>query len=358
MVLKAALCLGASHLIRCLSLAIPPVSTSPGLASAVTVKERFVSEKNALAESTEHGLSRRVDALCSRLEQFETPDELLKEAEALIAGCCLLYLYGISEGASNGSWQRWLNRSRDVLFSLLDARRTLQARSDAGVLPIHQRFMEFFRYHQALGSLTDYAQSDNEISSSNWGDMLKYSGASSELLPLDLIARIAALRSEAEITSSGPVIAQAVAIWKDLDDWEPRGVGAEIPSGYHALAHSYTAACFIWLFSILYPDNIADEKVQVVVRHCLEHLSSINTKGIYQFLLFPIFVVGMACTRQEDRTVLEGLLMEMEVYCRRGNVDACSRLVRKTWESYDAGVKRSWDWIHLMETNDVSVAIV
>jgi hypothetical protein len=217
--------------------------------------------------------------------------------------------------------------------------------------------MEFFRYHHILGNLTDHAQLYNDISSSKWRNILRHSRVSNEVLPLDLIARIAALRLKAGVAPSGSVIAQSVAIWKDLDDWEPRVVGTELPFAYHALAHSYTAACFTWLFSILYPDNIADEKVQVVVRRCLEHLSSIRTIGIHQFLLFPIFVVGMACIRQEDRTVLEGLLIKMEMYCR-GNVDACGRLIRKTWESYDAGVERSWDWMYLVEPDGVSVAIV
>jgi hypothetical protein len=134
-------------------------------------------------------------------------------------------------------------------------------------------------------------------------------------------------------------------------------VGTELPSDYHALANSYTAACFIWLFSTLYPDNVADERVQAVVRHCLEHLSSIRTTGIQQFLLFPVFVVGMACIRQEDRNVIEEFLMKVEVFCR-GNVDACSRLIQKTWDSYDAGVERSWDWLYLVETDGSSVAIV
>lgn len=305
-----------------------------------------MSEKNALVESIEHALSRGVDALCDRLKQLETPDGVLQEAEALIAGCCVLYLYEISEGASNGSWQRWLKGSRDVLTSLMDAWRTRHAESDADIMPIQQPFMEFFRYYHILGNLTDHTQLYSYISSSNWRAILKNEGVSNEVLPLDLIARIAALRSKADVASSGPIIAQAVAIWKDLDDWEPRVVGTEFPSDYHALAHSYTAACFIWLFSILYPDNITDEKVQVVVRHCLEYLSSIRTTGIHQFLLFPIFIVGMACIRQEDRTVLEGQLIKMEVF-RRGMwtlaVESFGRPGRvMTLGSNEAGIGCFW----------------
>ncbi|KAL5046027.1 hypothetical protein BDW71DRAFT_207704 [Aspergillus fruticulosus] len=181
----------------------------------------------------------------------------------------------------------------------MDGRHTDRRVSHGGVLLGYRHFMELICYHYIIGSVTAHPISDDSILSPSWRRILRPSGASNNLLPLDLIARIAALRSEAAVTPSGQIIAQAVAIWKDLDGWEPRVPGeTEISSAYHILAHSYTSACFIWLFLILYPDNIDDEKVQVVVSKCLEHLSSITTVGLQAFLLFPIFVVGIACTRQ------------------------------------------------------------
>ncbi|RDW63086.1 uncharacterized protein DSM5745_10197 [Aspergillus mulundensis] len=259
MVLKAALCLGASHLGRCLC----PIGAE-GESESLSV------EKTRLAENAEEELSRRVDAFRTGLmreQDITQHSEEQTEAEALISSYCLLYLYNVSEGIGNGAWQERLNGASDVLLELLNNREIVQGidreDSEGGALPSQRAFVEFFSYHYTLGGVTSHLQASKDTLTPSWRRMFAgCSSARNGLLPLGLIAQISALRSEAETAPSASMIVRAVEIWKDLDDW---GHAIELPSDDHAISRAYTTACFIWLFSILYPESINDDRVQAVL---------------------------------------------------------------------------------------------
>ncbi|KAL4901569.1 fungal-specific transcription factor domain-containing protein [Aspergillus multicolor] len=352
MVLNSALALGASHWNQCLSAPSQQTDGNNALGT-VTVgseSERLSVEKVRLAEDAERELSRRVNAYQNNLMQThaDARGKLAQqtEAEALVSSYRLLYLYDVSEVAGNGSWRDHLNGARDVLLNLLSSSETVQGtcgegrRGDEDALPGQHAFAEFFSYHYTLRCVTSHLQANN--------DTVFQAGS--------LFSQgISSLQSEAETVPSGPMIVRAVEIWKDLDDW---GHDTELPSDYHVLSRAYTTACFMWLFSILYPENINDDRVQAVVGQCLELLSSIETEALRPFLLLPIFVAGVACTRQQDRAVLSVVLGQMQAYHRRGNIELCDRLIRRSWDMYNTGDKRSWDWKRLMAIEGVKMPVV
>ncbi|KAI9932515.1 hypothetical protein MW887_008757 [Aspergillus wentii] len=80
---------------------------------------------------------------------------------------------------------------------------------------------------------------------------------------LSLISRIATLhalpRPESGLTPA-TTISAALAIWHDLQNWRPPTM---IPSReFDAIYGAYSSALFIWLYLLIHPDNVTDEKVQ------------------------------------------------------------------------------------------------
>ncbi|OJJ84147.1 uncharacterized protein ASPGLDRAFT_102870, partial [Aspergillus glaucus CBS 516.65] len=126
---------------------------------------------------------------------------------------------------------------------------------------------------------------------------------------LNFIARVSALHSEARTAGaiSSPIIAQTFSIWKDIDKWRPPAYGSDDEESfdYRNMCEAYVAAIFIWLFFIVYPDNLADDKVQVMVRKGLESLDAIDDPWLMSFGLFPAFLIAVACVQVQDRELLE-----------------------------------------------------
>lgn len=363
MVLKAVLCMGASHLIHHLSLD----DTETG---------RLVNEKQRLLQEAEHEQSSRLVVLHSLDKGTE---KKIAEYEALLTSYLLLYLYELSEGNDDGSWQRRLDCARDVVFGALEEHRDVTGRQrdldnverdeqgpsqeELESLGVDQFLMQFFIYHDIMGSVTVQrsknslirSNSEGTPSPSNHDNREHMLGVQNGLL--DFIARTAALRSDAENVLSGPVISQAVCIWQDIDNWQLPGRDSEFQSDLCHIYEASIAASFIWLFSILYPDSLTDDKVQTMVRRGLSSLSSIQMPGLQSFALYPAFVIGVACIQQQDRDVLDEQLDRIERLRRFRNVQLCRSVIRNSWTAHDAGEKQSWDWIRLMEAQGVSVPV-
>ena len=124
------------------------------------------------------------------------------------------------------------------------------------------------------------------------------------------------------------------------------------------MCEAYISASFIWLFSIIYPDHIADEKVQTTAQKGLEALSLIEAPGILTFGLFPVFVIGTACIYEQTRDMVDKQLDRGERICRFRNVMLCRDVIRSAWRVSDSeGDGHGWDWIRLMEEQSVSLPI-
>lgn len=344
MVLKALLCVGASHLLN---------NTPPG---AVETK-RLTAERQRLLQETGNELSSRV-ALLQSLDRGTA--EKAAESESLLAGYLLLYLYELSEGTGNGAWRGRLDGARGIIFDMLERHQEI-SREDLEGLGINQSLLEFFVYHDILASVTIQQQSRKPLFSKRPPrDQSEHMfGVHNGLL--DFIARVAALQSDARAAGaiSGPVIAQAVSIWQDIDKWKPPAYTSdeEASFDYRNMCEAYVPAIFIWLFCILYPDSLSDDKVQVMVRKGLESLEAIDEPNMLSFALFPAFLIAVACIQSQDRELLEEQLDKIEEARQFRNIQVCKNVIRSSWAYYDAGEKQSWDWIRLMEAQGVSMSV-
>lgn len=362
MIMKAVLCVGASHLINHLSLE----DTETG---------RLVFEKQRLLQEAEHEQPSRIAVLHS-LE--EGTAEKVAEYEALLTSYLLLYLYELSEGNGDGTWQYRLDCARGIVLGALEEHRSViqasgsdnaerdgqgPSREELESLGVNEFLMQFFIYHDILGSVTVQRPKDSLISSRPGGVSSPSRQDNREHMLgvhnglLDFITRIAALRSDTENVLSGQVISQAVCIWQDIDNWKLPDRDSELQSDLYDIYEAYIAASFIWLFSILYPDSLSDDKVQTMVHRGLTSLSSIQMPGLQSFALYPVFVIGMGCMQRRDRDVLDEQLDRIERVRRFRNVQLCRNIIRNTWIAHDAGEKQSWDWIRLMEAQGASVPV-
>lgn len=369
MILKALLCLGASHMIQNLSVS----SSSPSEGTIAQLAE----EKLRLLREVEQLQSSRLQALTGVANKKA-------EYDALLASYLLLFIYEFSEGTGDESWLLRLDGARGIVsiaweehrsqsededdeYSSQDEGKNLD-REQLESLDIDSRLMQFFIYHDVLTRVTaQKPQSSllNRVPPKDASPSPKinrnedmfgiYNGL------IDIILRIAVLRTEANTVSilPGTLISQAVEIWQDIDNWDLHYAPGNEPSNdYRHMCEAYISASFIWLFSIIYPDRIADEKVQTMTQNGLEALSFIEKPGILTFGLFPVFVIGTACIDEQTRDMVEEQLNRIERLCRFRNVMLCRDVIRGAWRVSDSeGDGHGWDWIRLMEEQSVSLPI-
>ncbi|KAK1142472.1 hypothetical protein N8T08_007834 [Aspergillus melleus] len=320
LVLKTVLCLGASHLINHL-----PSNAAEG--------RSLVTEKNRLLHESERELSSRVAAL-QNMSSLTTQNQT--QYQPLLTSYLLLYLYEVSEGTGNVAWQTRLDEARGIVSSALKEHRDLSGMrhenpdGHEGVLKpspeeldnlwIAEPLLQFFIYHDAIGSVTA-PRPRRMVISHRHNDLSPpphMLGVHNGII--NFVARIAALRSdtggEPSLSSAG--ITSAVCIWQDIGKWEPSESDSELSPDYCTMCELYIVACFIWLFFMLHPDSSNDEKVQSMVCRGLGSLSFIEEPKLQSFALFPVFVIGVACTRQEDREQIEEQLDILEQLRRFG----------------------------------------
>lgn len=392
MILKAVLSLGASHMINNLS----AMSSS---SAQVVDTAPLVSEKLRLLGEVEQLQSSGVTAL------HTLPRGTMEKKagyDALLASYLLLFLYEFSEGTGDASWQRQLDGARSVVSIAWTEYRgaTTQGNFDGDdgdddddneeeidseeeeegldreqleALDIDNFLMQFFIYHDILTRVTvqrpqssllnrvpskDSSSPSSSSSAPNFNRKEHMFGVYNGLI--DIILRIAVLRTEANAVPvlPGTVISQAVEIWQDIDNWrQPAVSDNELSDDYQHMCDAYIAASFLWLFSIVYPDRVADEKVQTMVQKGLESLSSIEAPRMLSFGLFPVFVIGMACIHEQSRGAVEEQLDHIEKFCQFRNIQLCRDVIRGAWGVCDSGDGHSWDWIRLMEGQRVSLPI-
>ena len=169
------------------------------------------------------------------------------------------------------------------------------------------------------------------------------------------VTRISSLRSEAgpSPTPKYDIINKALEIWDDLSRWKPK---VSLGKDRELISQFYQWALWIWLFSIVYPDGKSDPNVQSTVEWIAAGMSEI-TSGEMACLLFPLFVVGSAAIRQEDRDIVTNHFKRVREWRSLGNVDLTFEVVKKMWEAHDTGVSRSWDWVTQLERYGMSLLV-
>lgn len=355
-ILKAALCLGASHMINHMS-------------SNDTEASMFTGEKQKLLQETEELQSLRVTAL---QDLDSGTQERRAEYEALLMSYLLLYLYELSEGTGDKCCQVRLDRARDIVFSAWEEQSQSDEEHDEGdegpdreeleELGFDSFLMQFFLYHDILASVTVQrpksslisCRQEYALSSPNTDQKEHMFGVYNGLI--NIVSRIVSLRSDANTAPlQATVIAEAVGIWQNIDDWKLPGEG--LPDDYCNMCEAWIAASFIWLFSIVYPNKIANEKVQTMVDRGLQCLSAVKLPDLLSFALFPVFIIGMACIQQQSREVIDEQLDRVDGFGQFRNAQVCRNVMRSAWEAYDTGVEHNWDWIRLMEVQGTNVPV-
>jgi Fungal specific transcription factor domain len=383
MILKSLICLGASHLMNHLE---------PESSETIVLR----ADKQRLLQQAEQQQVVRTFSLESLRQGSH---EKTTEIEAVLISALLLCLYEISEGKGNGSWNLRLNSARDLVQHALSEEKESESISESmhtdddlkdddddddeeyeeeGTSPsksfmdldINDFLLQFFAYHDVFSNVTvdrPLTEDNPDFSAliqghySSFKQGLKHNqvhmlGVNDGLF--DLISRIAALRSYSMSVNvrSAIVISQAVGIWQDLDSWRPPST-TPLSDDHMKTYDAYITALFTWLFSIIYPDSIHDEKVQTMVRRGIESLASIEPSGLYTFLLFPLLVHGVSSIHPEDRSLIQTQFDKVENSSRLGNIRLCRGVVQRSWEAYDTGGKRTWDWISLMQLAGISVPV-
>ncbi|KAE8361453.1 hypothetical protein BDV27DRAFT_28321 [Aspergillus caelatus] len=162
---------------------------------------------------------------------------------------------------------------------------------------------------------------------------------------LAIIKRISSLhfRSRTGKVNNSTTITEAVGIWQDLATWQPPEA---LPGEqYQELYDSYTSALFTWLYLILHPDSMCDEKVQSMVEQGVVAMSAITILELSPFLLIPLFILGMASIQDDHKDFIGGLFDQIEEQTAFEEVEVYRTMVERSWESQDQGIPRSWEWI-------------
>jgi hypothetical protein len=349
-VMQSLLCLAGSHLVS--------ISTGGNTLDVKLEKDRL------------HALATRTQTL--RVQALEQPGRprSSQELEAVLTSALLLCLYEICEGSGDATWRLHLETARRLISWIVlqsngdDAERDATENDSSIDEPLRlskvNRFLlEFFIYHDTLAavtvtSCTPLLPSRMYHKSSEIPDAYLV-GVNNGLC--DLITRIAELRSRIVTASGGPdgeLLCEAVAIWDDLASWEPKSTDAE----QRLIGSLYQWALFIWLYCIVHPDGIADEKLQTAVKSAIGDLEQIDTaSGVLSCLLFPLFIIGTASIEDADRVVVKTHFQNLKAWSGLGNVKVAQHIVQRSWTSHDNNIPRSWDWVAQMEMSGISVPV-
>jgi hypothetical protein len=324
--MQTLLCLSCSHLLK-----LQPTGTSP----------QMHVERYRLHERASHTQTQRVQELKDTATAIGS-QALSQGRDAVFATSLLLCLYETCEGTGGDGWRVHLQMARELL-------------GVSSTSTMNPFLLEFFLYHDSLAMVTVPSSAPSINCPRNFSDLNpSLVGVQDGLI--EYVTRISSLRSEAAPSSFPPkygIINKALQIWEDLFRWKPKVTLCE---DRKLIAHFYQWALFIWLFSIVYPDGKSDPVIQSAVKWMAVAISEIKSgDGAMAVLLFPLFVVGSAAIRQEDRNAVTKHFKRVRAWSGFGNVDLTFELVKKMWDDHDAGQPRSWDWVIQLEKNGMSL---
>ncbi|TVY90910.1 hypothetical protein LAWI1_G006176 [Lachnellula willkommii] len=342
-VMEAVLCLAASHRLK---------SQQAGI-------EELRRERNRLHKAVCELQSRRIRNIDKKLRIAGTIPLSVSDQDIIVATSLLLCLYELCEGASNMTWRTHLDKARQALTmgprspeSEID-----DCDSDTIVTEVNPFLLEYFVHHDSIATVTLPSPLSPKP---RFRCSTKCSSYHASLIGVTdglckFTTRISAIRALADASPRQPdgnVVAQAIAICHDLDDWK---TAAPLSS---KITQFYRWALWIWLYSIVYPDGIADPAVQNAVQSMATGMSKIKCgDGAMACLLFPLFITGSAATKDEDRSAIDAHFRRLKEWSSLGNVDVAQGVVKKMWANHDMGLPNSWGWVKQLESNGMSILI-
>lgn len=334
------------------------MDTLLGLSGSHMLKSDSNAEDASLRAEKQRLHTQALQLQVRRTEHLLAPDSTAyfkstKNRERIFANWLLLCLHEIAEGSSDNSSQKYLDMARQVI--------TIGANDEGNdgtaVSQIHPFLIEFFLYHICLALVTMPSFLDSQDSINNLTALLGRDKAMVGVIEmlLDFIKRIAIVRQQANRQGclSATAIINAFQIHQDLERWRP-----QVPLSHDqlSLAEFYRKALSIWLFAITRPSEKANHQIQDIVREITTKMSSISD-SIKACLLFPLFMVGGAAIRQEDREVVSTLFQQLRNWSSLGNVDLTYKVVRNMWRDYDEGVPQAWDWTMQLERKSMRLLV-
>ncbi|KAJ5161515.1 hypothetical protein N7492_006907 [Penicillium capsulatum] len=349
MIITTALCLGASHLIN--------RDASQMSASEL---QNLAYAKDRLWEQSKN----------EWLLGFHAPEMSARSSAEDVARCELLilnnllqYLIYVSEGLINESSLIHLDHARGILTGLLpwfEQSNAHDAPLDAGHIPLDRCLVHLFLYYDALANVTGLCNPPHppglSLASPLYGG-IQAIGIHDPVVAL--ILRIRDIQSEATEARSlpGKAITDAVGVWQDVNNNIMSPEPSDSNPGERLALESHLVAASIWLYSIIHPNGITDDKAQEMVQRGIQGLESLSTLEMQSCSLFPFFVIGVSCIRVEDRVVLVRLFDRLDRLRHLRYTRACMDFIRKTWTSYDEGPRPGSDWNGVMKGKATKVLV-
>ncbi|PTU18820.1 hypothetical protein P175DRAFT_0534595 [Aspergillus ochraceoroseus IBT 24754] len=161
----------------------------------------------------------------------------------------------------------------------------------------------------------------------------------------ELIQRIHSLHGKARRDSSVSArsISQAVQIWHELDHWDPEEAGPS-PELCRLYA-SYRSALFIWVYFVIYPNDMDGWKLQDALQDILSNISGVETQDLAPLAIIPLFFGGLAATQPVDRESIKQQYERVRRYSQHESLRVSWGHVQGGWGKYDRGIEASRDWI-------------
>ena len=312
----------------------------------------------ALEKGNLHG--KAIDMQAARLGLLTsnpTRRSRLRETEMALISSLMLCLFEICDGSGNSSSHDHLHVAREVMkkaafdFNVPD--------DEVGTITkeMDPFLIEFFVYHDALASVTedqDPMLSSFKREAAKSSESNPFSVSSNDGL-YNLIAKISSYAKRVEAAGEdhrGEILCEAVDIWQGLDRWTPESTDFESK----VVGELYQSALFIWLYSITFPDGIAQESVQQVVRTAITRFDDVQSSAM-SCLLFPLFVVGCATIDQNQRSTINHHFERVSAWSRLGNIKLAQEVVHQVWSQHDVGMPRSWNWMQQLRSQGVNFLV-
>jgi len=282
-------------------------------------------------------------------------------SNSTLATSLLLCLYEICEGNGTGVWRIHLDMARQVIARSSAATSTDLASNDQILdTQLNPFLLEFYVYHNSLAAVTvpTAFKRKPHFQSLDCQPVQSASLVGVQDGLVDFIDRISALRNETESKNSRQdynIIDNAVQIHAELCKWMPNPTWSK---SRQLITTFYQWALFIWLFSIMRPEDKAHEDLQDAVHEISAGMGEIQPEdGVMACLLFPLFIVATAAITQQDRDNISTHFKRLRAWSSLGNVDLTYRVVEKMWEDHDNGVAGSWDWVKQLEDHNLSFMV-
>lgn len=272
-----------------------------------------------------------------------------------IASTLALCLNTICEGETKGEYRPHMDAARHLL-------KTQQSQN-----PEFRKFLwEFFMYHDVSNSLTALDRRPLLLTEDFVVPGFVQPEAGILLGVLDglfgYMSKITILRDKVRERKSQGIeptvdyrsLSDAVAIDSGIRNWEP---AQREGSHDYIAAQLYRQCTWVYLYRTIQPSK-SNEKITTAVDGGLEYLRQLpSDAGTQSILLMPLFLLGCAAFKPEQRPEIRQAFEGLIAYSNLGNIKPAREIVEKVWEMMDAGDESSWDWETIIKNMEYDLLI-